>query len=681
MPVDNFPSFAKYVAASFSEITKTNPFVTNTDPDALYAAYLAAFPTGSNPVFKERTEHDCSCCKNFIRRVGAVVNVQPDGSLRTVWDEAAKSAPEPYRTVAARLRRLVFDSKIKSQFRVAKNEPKFGSATTKSLSPTGVVLTWNHFYTDEVPKALRVESPAETCGAYRTTVQVFERGLTELTQDALDTVMSLIDSNNLYRGAEHREAVVSFIKAKKDYEALNPALRANLIWLLAQTPAARFRNTVIGTLVQDLSEGKDLERAVASFESKVAPQNYKRTSALITPAMIKKAMATVEELGLASALERRFAKIEDVSVRDVLWVDAGVKPSMKDGGLLGALLSHAEKTAPPQIDKDKAEKISIDDFVKKILPTASGVEVMFKNDLSPNLMSLTAPVDPSPRQLFRWNNDFAWSYSGNIADSLTKERVKKAGGLTNAALRISLSWSNHDDLDLHVATPAGLIYFRNKTAAGGALDVDMNAHSLTREPVENVAFPSLIRDGLYRVAVNNFNCRERSDVGFTLEVEAAGKIRTFRFDRPVKNTETVQVCRIEVANGEVRSVTQVDPNLVLTGASRSVWGLDTERFVKVNAVMFSPNFWGDNSVGNKHTFLVLDGARNDEPTRGIYNEFLHPRLEKHRKVFEVIGDKTKCQPTEGQLSGLGFSSTKPASFIAQVKSGKSARIYDVQVGR
>jgi hypothetical protein len=96
--------------------------------------------------------------------------------------------------------------------------------------------------------------------------------------------------------------------------------------------------------------------------------------------------------------------------------------------------------------------------------------------------------------------------------------------------------------------------------------------------------------------------------------------------------------------------------------------------------MLSPNYWGDNAVGNKHTFFVLDGAKNDEATRGFYNEFLHPRLDAHRKVFEVIADKTKCQPTEGQLSGLGFSSTKKDSFIVRVQQGKSQRIFNINVG-
>lgn len=102
--------------------------------------------------------------------------------------------------------------------------------------------------------------------------------------------------------------------------------------------------------------------------------------------------------------------------------------------------------------------------------------------------------------------------------------------------------------------------------------------------------------------------------------------------------------------------------------------------MKVTTVTLSPNYWGTNAVGNKHVFFVLDGCKSDEALRGIYNEFLHPRLEEHRKVFEVIGDKTKCAPTEKHLAGLGFSSTKKDSILIRVCSGKTRRLYNVKIG-
>jgi hypothetical protein len=696
---NEFPTFAKIVATSFQAIAKASQvFVVNVDSDELYQRYLSAFPDGTNPVFRKQTEHECSCCRHFIRRAGNVVSVSDQGAIRTVWDEAAERAPHPYDVVAAVLRDAVRDADIADLYRVSPKESSFGAEVTRSLEATnhvGIgapskVLTWNHLHTGAIPRELQVASPDQVRGEYRTTVQVFTRGLEELEPVAVETVLGLIDANNLYRGAEHRTAVVQFMEAQQSYLRKTPRDQTIFTWTNAVGPAARFRNTVIGTLVQDLSEGADIERAVASFESKVAPTNYKRTSAVITPGMVKAAMKTIEELGLEPALERRFAVIGDVSVNDVLWVDGGVRPAMK-GGLTDVLMQAAVVANNIKQDEERAEDIGLDDFIGQVLPTATGMEILLKSEHLGNLVSLTAPVHPEPARLFRWDNDFAWSYGGNVADSMIAERVKKAGGkVEGAVLRISLSWFNYDDLDLHVHEPPGRgvgalqdhIYFRNKRGStGGTLDVDMNAGSgSTREAVENVVWMSQMPGGPYRVVVNNFCQRETSDVGFVIEVENAGKLSHFSYNKAVRNAQNVNVVTLHVKEGRVERVEIDDPAITATNVSQTKWGLTTEKYISVDVVTLSPNYWGDNAVGNKHTFFILRGCKNDEPARGIYNEFLHPRLEPHRKVFEVIGDKTKCQPTEGQLSGLGFSSTKRTSFLARVQQGKRQRVFNVRVG-
>jgi hypothetical protein len=690
---NHFPSFAKIVAASFQSIVKAaqQVYVTGVDGDALYRDYLAAFPDGTNPIFKKATEHECSCCKQFIRRAGSVVAISDQGIISTVWDDAAKKAPHPYNVVAAALRDAVLAAEVSDLYRVSSKENSFGAATTRSLDEGGKACTWNHLYTDAIPKTLQAASPDQVRGDYRTTVQVFTRGLVELAPSALDTVLALIEANNLYRGTEHKAAVVQFMTAQKAYQAKEGRAQSIFAWTNAVGPASRFRNTVIGTLVQDLSEGVDVERAVASFEAKVAPTNYKRTSAVITPAMVKKAMETIETLGLEPALERRFATIKDISVNDVLWVDGTVKPAMKGG--IGDVLMKAAATANPQstkLDEDCAEDIGLDVFVEHVLPTATSVEILLKGEHLGNLMSLTAPVHPEPRQLFRWNNDFAWSYGGNVTDSIA-ERVKRAGGkVEGATLRISLSWFNYDDLDLHVHEPpsrgsAGLrdhIYYGNKRgASGGTLDVDMNAGGgTTREAVENVVWMDKMSSGAYKVVINNYAKRESSDVGFVVEVECGGKLSHFAYNKAVRDRQDIHVVTLHMKEGRIDSIEMGDPAITASNVSQTKWGLSTEQYVKVDAVTLSPNYWGANATGNKHTFFVLHGAQNDEPTRGIYNEFLHPRLEPHRKVFEVIGDKTKCQPTEGQLSGLGFSSTKRTSVLARVQQGKKQRLFNIHVG-
>ena len=676
--MDQFPVFAKIVAKSFQSAAKQpEVFVTSVEGDALYAAYLAAFPEGTNPIYKTNTEHDCSCCKQFIRRVGNVVTIE-NGKLVTIWDEAAESAPVLYyRVVAAALRDLVASASVADIFRVAFNEGAFGAKETRSLED-GNAKTWSHFYTGPIPERFSVESPGEVRGSYKTTVQVFERGLVELSPDAVETVIGLIEAKNLYRGEEHLPSLVAFQKAQREYQA--SSAKDLFVWTNAHGPAARFRNTVIGTLVQDLSEGKDLEHAVKSFETKVAPTNYKRTTALITPGMVKKAMETIQELGLEPALERRFATLADISVNDVKWVDNDVKPKMKNG-LEHTLLMAAAATKPAKLPE--GENISLEDFVAKVLPTTTGLEVLFKNELLGNLASLTAPVHPEPKQLFKWTNDFAWSYGGNVADSI-KERVRKAGGkVDGAALRVSLSWFNYDDLDLHIIEPKGgrICFHARRGVTGGALDVDMNAGGgTTREPVENIVWTATPPDGEYRIVVNNYNQRETSNPGFVVEVESGGRLMHFTYNKTVRDQADIAVATFVVTNGVIDGIGPRDPGISSAAIKQDKWGLKTEEFVKVAAVTLSPNYWGDNAVGNKHTFFVLDGCQNDEAARGFYNEFLHPRLEPHRKVFEVIGEKTKCQPTEGQLSGLGFSSTKKESFVVRAQQGKKQRVYNVSVG-
>ena len=689
--MDNFSAFAKVVATSFQDLVKS-PSVFVVAADTLVEEYLAAFPAGSDPVYKTTTEHDCRCCKRFIRRAGSVVTIADGGELRTIWDRAAEEAGGPYRAVAARLRDVVRAASVRDLYRVGEGEVSFGAAQSHSLDKeTQQARTWRHFYSGEIPRGVRVASPDKARGDYRTTVQVFERGLVELTPGAVETVLSLVEANALYRGEEHRAALLQFQKAQRAFLSTSEGRERDIFaWANAGAPAARFRNTVIGTLVQDLSEGQDVERAVASFEAKVAPQNYKRTTALITPGMVKKAMETIESLGLESALERRFAVIGDISVNDVKWVDGTVKPLMK-GGIGDVLMQHAAATSRSvEGGAERAEEIGLDEFVARVLPETTGLELLFKGEHVGNLMSLTAPCHPEPKQLFRWSNDFAWSYGGNVADSI-KERVKKAGGkVDGAALRVSLSWFNFDDLDLHVHEPAGRgrhafedhIYFRNKRGwTGGTLDVDMNAgHGTTREAVENVVWAAKPPDGAYRVVVNNYAHRETNDPGFVIEVESGGKLSHYSYNKGVRGQQDVAVVTLHVRDGVVERAEVGDPAVTPTNVSQERWGLKTEQYVKVSAVTLSPNYWGNSAVGNKHTFFVIDGAKNDEPTRGFYNEFLHPRLEPHRKVFEVIGDKTKCQPTDGQLSGLGFSSTQRASFIVRAQQGRKQRVFNVRVG-
>ena len=656
--MSNFTPFAAAVHARLTELAKQELHTTVTG-DELWDTYLKSFPLGTDPIFKVATTHTCTCCRQFIKGMGTVVAIQ-DGKLTSIWD--IKGLETPYKEVASAMHRLVISHPITDLYRPT--EPAYGAETSKKLMEDGTVHRFNHFY-GKVNNRHLSATPDKAKGDYRTTVQVFQRGLEELKTSALNQVLALIEDNLLYRGAEHRQAVHVFRTMKEAYLSMPQEDRNAFLWQTATQPVSRFRNTVIGTLVQDLSEGVELDRAVASFEQKVAPTNYKRTTALITPSMIKAAMQTLKSLDLEHAVERRFANIKDITIRNVLWADASAQAEMK--GLEALLLDSTVQN----ID-DKAQNISIADFMQNILPKATCLEVYLKSIHLPHLVSITAPQHKDTGNLFKWSNDFAWSYSGNITDSIT-EKVKNAGGNINAKVRVSLAWYNHDDLDLWVDTPAREhIYYANKR---GVLDVDMNANSgTTREPVENLSWKSL-QDGKYTVGVNQYRQRETADVGFSIQLAYSGGV--FNWSFPGVQKGNTPVLEFMVKNGELVSYTAM-PQMIGGLNSQQAWGLQTEKFVRVQTVMHSPNYWDDNATGNKHWFFILEGCRNPDFTRGIYNEFLSSKLEEHRKVFEVLGAKTMCPPAYDQLSGVGFSSTKRDSVTVAVTSSGKRRQYKIQ---
>lgn len=57
----SFHEFKVAVQNQFARMSEHHLFRTDTSKDVLWETYLSSFPAGSNPIFRERTEHDCNC--------------------------------------------------------------------------------------------------------------------------------------------------------------------------------------------------------------------------------------------------------------------------------------------------------------------------------------------------------------------------------------------------------------------------------------------------------------------------------------------------------------------------------------------------------------------------------------------------------------------------------------------
>lgn len=666
---DNFKIFADLVNQQLLKMSSNELY--KTEANNIFEAYLSFFPKGTNPIFRERTFHDCNCCKQFVRNLGTVVSIV-DNKIVTVWD--VENAPYPYDMIAKNMADYVRKNHIVNVYRTKMTQ--YGHE--KNVANYDKNIIWRHFY-GKVPSRSVKMDPGPELARYSAAYQVLNRGLQEFTLTDLEEVLDLIDQKSIYRGEEFRKSVVAFRELKTKYQkAKNKEL---FVWENVDHPQAGFRNTAIGSLFVDLAAGDDIEAAVKKFESKVAPHNYKRPTALITPKMIEQAISKLKELDLEDAVERRMAKIDDISVNDVLFVDNSVAGEMK-GGLKDLLMTSSSVKNTTKVPKNPI-KISIEDFIAL---KSKSIELIITNSHLSNFVTLTAPVHDDVKGLFKWENNFGWSYDGEVADSM-RDLVVSRGGRVDGVFRFTHQWNyrerNASLMDLHVFMPGCNKYGhrdgchdsypngqrvgwnkRNDYLSMGVQDVDyIDAAPEGYVPIENITFPDLNKmpEGKYVCKIHNWQLRQPTKGGFKAEIEFEGQVYEYEFDRPLKHEEWVTVAEVTLRNGKF----SIEHKIPTTSSSKEKWGVKTQVPVKVNTIMLSPNHWeGTSKTGNKHWFFILENCLNPNPTRGIYNEFLNPVLEPHRKVFEVLGSKTKCPFSEEQLSGVGFSSTRKDTVIA-----------------
>ncbi len=687
-----FKDFVKAIQKNLQQMSKDSSrlFTVNVDTEELYNLYLDSFPAGTNEIYRERREYDCSCCRHFIRDVGNVVSIK-NGELHTIWGINPVS-DDKYNVVAAALDAYVKQKAVSGVF--LKKEKRIGTPENREMLPTGKINKYEHFFVDLPEICIFKECYGHTLegdlSQFRDVRNVFKRSLDEISKESVDTVLELIAQNSLYKGVEWKKQLTEFKNYQKEYGKLTDEQKELWIWeksIAAGAVIGKIRNHSIGTLLVNISEGMDLDLAVRKYEQIVAPVNYKRPKAIFTKKMLENAKKTITELGYMDSLQRRFATLDDITVNNILF-------SNKDAAkrITGAMDLFDEMEQDVAIDPkrfSKVEEISAEDFIKNVLPVAKELEVYLENKHIQNMVSLIAPEVADAKTMFKWNNGMSWAYTGNITDSDIKENVKAAGGSVTGIVRFSIQWNDgngkdNSDLDAHCLEPQGgdHIYFSHKRSryTGGELDIDITdpiyqCKSNGGVAVENITYPSKerMKPGTYKFYVNQYSFRNSQ--GFKAEVEVNGEIHSYEYNSPVRGN--VQVAEVVLDhNGNFKVIDKLPGNCAMI--SKDVWGIKTLQFTPVSVVCYSPNYWDEQKgIGHQHLFFMLKDCINPEEPNGYYNEFLKPELEQHRRVFEALGSKAHVKDVDDQLSGVGFSLTKRNDLIIKVK-GATERVLKVK---
>lgn len=678
----------------------------------VYDLYLKSFHPEDNKVFRDpnSSEHNCNHCKNFIRRYGNIAAVI-DNKIVSIFDveiegEYAQSAKVLSQAISqSKITEVFFEtyqelnslpyescSKTNTVFRLGidKNVKRY---TKEEAEKYGVVKpdeirTFNHLHVD-MP-ALFVDKSGKSVeaimGEYRDNKNVFQRAMEEISLDTLILVKDLITQGSLLDGATHLHKVEKMIPLKKEYDSLRTEERDNWCWTNSyQFILAKFKNELIGVLCSELAEGKELNAACQAWNKRVDPANYMKATAPITQNQINEANDFVKENGYAESFNRRLAVMEDIKASEIKHMNVG------DGKIKEAtILDNVKPTSTrhKRSDFEGLQEVSIEKFMTEILPTCTSIEALLRNTHEGNMVTMTTAKDPDTKQIFKWDNNYSWTYNGNLAGkSQIKDAVKSRGGNVEGVMRVSLSFPNTaDDYDLHLMEPnSNHIYYgnlRQEHSSSGMLDLDAQGRDGGQVPekrVENIIYTNKGRmpKGNYRVSVNNYSGRGLH-TKFKLEIEVENEITVLEL-KSTKSNNDVSVANIHFNGDTFEVVPSPDMDIVDSKSiSKEIYGLPSNELHKVNLVCLSPNHWGDNNSGNKHYFFMLEGCKCPTSIRSFHNENLNADLVQHRKVMEVLGTTNMLEPAnQKQLSGLGFNATVKDELIVKVQ-GSHKRMLKIK---
>jgi len=690
-----FKDFNQQVRTQFAQMCATGMlFRVNITGRYLWDLYLTSFE--NEIIFRdpESSEHNCNCCKNFIRRYGNIVSINEQGIIESIFTGVVDV--EEYSKPALALHKEITSAKIQDVFfetyteldqylnyesckqnqdsyklGIASNFKQYTQEEAEKfgvVSP-GEVYEFEHFCLD-LPKQFvdfSGKSLESITAGYRDKYTVFKRTMEEIPLDTLVLVKDLIAQGSLLDGMAHASAITAMSSLALHYEGVTTN-KHNWYWQVTHgmhERIAKFKNTLIGVLCTELAEGMELNKACENWNKRVDPVNYHKATAPITKKQIEEAKTFVEENGYVESFERRLATIDDIRASEILHLNSG------DGKVTAVSMFDSVKatsTRHKRSEFNKLEEVPIDKFMSDILPACTSVEVYMENRMEGNLVTLTTSKQKSAKRITKWNHagtNYSWTFNGNLAGkSQIKQAVKDAGGNVDGVLNFRLAWNDagkdESDLDAWAMEPGrNKIGFstgfrkddgNRRTSQSGQLDVDnMRPHG--KLAVENITWTKkeYMKDGIYKLWVNQFAFRNSQ--GFKAEIEFDGDIYSYGYSDPVRGN--VMVAEVSLWKGEF-TIKHLLPE---THQSKELWGLESNSFHKVNLICTSPNHWGDKPVGNLHYMFMLNDCKADTPIRGFHNENLTPELLKHKKVLEVLGATNMIAPTGAQLSGVGFNAT------------------------
>lgn len=350
-----------------------------TDATGLFDAYLAAFPDDT------RKFHHCYACRRFLEHFGSLVTIAEGGlTSSAVWDDC--NAPPMYAVPIAAMERIVRRAKVTGVF--LSSEPTWGIPLTK---------VWRHFAINGCGPSLYLKNPIKTASQASAEKSeefgIVMRALAEHSAETAQQVVTLLKSDQMPRAEKvlgNAEWLSNLHKAVADAPKNR---RANVVWRAIASAPAGFchpRSSMLGTLLDDVAAGKSFGEISRAYGAKMGGLQYQRPQSAPTAGNIAAAEKMIADLGLAPALERRFARLDEIQA---FWRPTPQPEKPAGAGVFSHLTPKGSEAASPIIIP--ATTMTWEKFQKTTLPDAVKLEAMVPSHGNFSAM-LTALHDDAP---------------------------------------------------------------------------------------------------------------------------------------------------------------------------------------------------------------------------------------------------------------------------------------------
>lgn len=390
--VDSNQDYQQFLATLRGNFTNTKGqslFTTSVDGVELWQTWLNALPDHL------RQEHNCHACRRFVERIGNLAIVGMNGELvSALFNNSQKGL---YGSANEAVYRVIKRAKITGVF--LSSDKVLGMPQNRDRKRA---LVWHH---------MAVENHSIFHGGLLTADQRMAelkedhatlcRALVEFDNNVIGQALQIVQSEALAR-SEKFEGRLQWLKDLSDKvnHTNMSKIDVNAVWQAVATAPAGFchvKSSMIGTLLEDLFAGKSFDTVKKAFNEKMHPLKYQRPTAPASAGNIAQAEKIVEQLGLAPALKRRYARFEDIL--KFVWHPTKKVQPRPPGGVFGHLLT----PVPPKNLLTQGATMTWDKFSRTILPSAEQISVYVGH--REEFHTLTTASDPSAPPIIQWDSE------------------------------------------------------------------------------------------------------------------------------------------------------------------------------------------------------------------------------------------------------------------------------------